>query len=216
MDNPGCAEPRARVRDTGRPGSRFTVPSEGRVLGRGLASAVVLPGLRVRRPCQGAGAADHASRSRMSHCTRSRRSRSVARRSRRVLSAGGAEEGGAKGVRGVVRGERTALAVDAPRVKGCELPSLCAQERGALRDSYVGTRRLEVEGRRGRRRTASAPAVRARGSRRLIPNGIHGARTSFVPLVLRTVGLRLVIAPLNRGLGACSRWWCSFAGVGSR
>ena len=126
------------------------------------------------------------------------------------------KRGRAKGVRGVVRGERTALAVDAPRVNGYEPPSLCAQERGALRDSYVGTRRLEVEGRRGRRRTEFALAVRARGSRRLVPNRIHGARTSFVLLVLRTVGLRLVIAHLNRGLGACSRWWCSFAGVGSR
>ena len=108
------------------------------------------------------------------------------------------ERGRAKGVRGVVRGERTALAVDASRVNGYEPPSLCAQERGALRESYVGTRRLEVWGRRGRRRTESALAVRAGGSRRLIPNCIHGARTSFVPLVLRTVGLSLVIAHLNR------------------
>ena len=68
------------------------------------------------------------------------------------------KRGRAKGVRGVVRGERTALAVDAPRVNGYEPPSLCAQERGALRDSYVGTRRLEVEGRRGRRRTEFALA----------------------------------------------------------
>ena len=78
------------------------------------------------------------------------------------------KRGRAKGVRGVVRGERTALAVDAPRVNGCEPPSLCAQERGALRDSYVGTRRLEVEGRRGRRRTEFALA----GSRsRVTPAG---------------------------------------------
>ena len=78
------------------------------------------------------------------------------------------KRGRAKGVRGVVRGERTALAVDAPRVNGYEPPSLCAQERGALRDSYVGTRRLEVEGRRGRRRTEFALA----GSRsRVTPAG---------------------------------------------
>ena len=111
------------------------------------------------------------------------------------------KRGRAKGVCGVVRGKRTALAVDAPRVNGYEPPSLCAQERGALREAYVGTRRLEVWGRRGRQRTESAPAVRARGSRRLVPDCIHGARTSFVPLVLRTVGWSLVIAHLNRSQG---------------
>ena len=104
------------------------------------------------------------------------------------------KRGRAKGVRGVVRGERTALAVDAPRVNGCEPPSLCAQERGALRDSYVGTRRLEVEGRRGRRRTEFALA----GSRsRVTPAGPE-------PHTRCTNELRAT-CPAYRWLASCHR-----------
>ena len=110
------------------------------------------------------------------------------------------ERGRAKGVCGAVRGESTEFKVDAPRVNGYEPPSLCAQERGALRELYAGTRRCEVGGRRGRRRTEFALAVRAGGSRRLGPNRIHGAQTSFVQLVLRTAGLVFVNKSLNRGL----------------